>query len=255
VQQECSSKWQHMWRQWRARLLLSLIVLSLTLVGEGAALSTTAELRTTPTTTENSATPVTPQEHFLQHFISRSLVQKASEERQPPASTPTSSSGHSREGAASARSVEPVPLAPETTPLHSTVTTMVLSLVAILGSLLVAAYLIRRYLLSQSLFGKRAPQLCVLARTYLTPKALVALVEVPGKTLVIGVTSSTIISLGEVVMNTQSHAASSVSAPTTSFATALEQSTHALNDADQGDETLLQVSERIQRKVSRLKQL
>jgi flagellar biogenesis protein FliO len=132
---------------------------------------------------------------------------------------------------------------------------MVLSLVAILGSLLVAAYLTRRYFLSQSPFGKRALPLRVLGRTSLTPKALVALVEVPGKTLVIGVTGSTIVSLGEVVMNTQSHAAASVTPPTASFAAALEQSTQTLNDAEQGDETLLQVSERIQRKVSRLKQL
>jgi hypothetical protein len=40
-----------------------------------------------------------------------------------------------------------------------------------------------------------------------------------------------------------------------SFVTTLEESTHDLHDAEQGDETLLQVSERIQRKVSRLKQL
>ena len=56
-------------------------------------------------------------------------------------------------------------------------------------------------------------------------------------------------------MNTPSPAAASVNTPTAAFAAALEQSTQALNDAEQGDETLLQVSERIQRKVSRLKQL
>jgi flagellar biogenesis protein FliO len=255
VQQECSSAWRHMWRRGNECLLLSLIVLSLSLVGERTALSTAAESRSTPTTTENSATPAASQEHFLQHFISRSLVQKTTEERQIPASTPTSPAEHSQGVAASARSVEPASPAPEATFLNSTVTTMVLSLAAILGSLLVAAYLIRRYFLSQTPFGKRAPQLRVLARTYLTPKALVALVEVPGKTFVIGVTGSTIVSLGEAGMNTQSHATSPVNTPTVSFAAALEQSTHALNDADQGDETLLQVSERIQRKVSRLKQL
>lgn len=255
MQQGCSSRWQRMWRCGRKRLLLSLIVLSLSLLGERAALSMAAASRSTPTTTEHPATPAASQEHFLQHFISRSLIQKATEEHQAPASSPPSSSEPSPGVAAAARSVEPAPLASETTSLHSTVTAMILSLVAILGSLLVATYLTRRYLLSRSPFGKRAPQLRVLARMALTPKALVALVEVPGKTLVIGVTGSTIVSLAEVVMNTPSPAAASVNTPTAAFAAALEQSTQALNDAEQGDETLLQVSERIQRKVSRLKQL
>ena len=255
MQQACSSGWQRIWRRGSERLLLSLLTLSLNLVGERVALSMAAEAFSTPSTTENPAAPATSQEHFLQHFISRSLVQKAPEERQAPASTPPSSSEPSRGVAAAARAVEPAAPAPEATSLHSTVITMVLSLAAILGTLLVAAYLVRRYLLSQHPFGKRALQLRVLGRTYLTPKALVALVEVPGKTFVIGVTGSTMVSLGEVVMSTQNHATAPVNAPTASFAAALEQSTQAFNDTDQGDETLLQGSERIQRKVSRLKQL
>jgi flagellar biogenesis protein FliO len=67
---------------------------------------------------------------------------------------------------------------------------MVVALGAILGCLLLAAFLLRRYLFSQATFGKRATSLRVLARTHLTPKAVVALLEVPGKTLVIGVTGA-----------------------------------------------------------------
>jgi hypothetical protein len=85
----------------------------------------------------------------------------------------------------------------------------------------------------------------------------VALLEVPGKTLVIGVTGSTLVTLGEVVMapDAEGKESPAISANGTSFAMALEQSTNEDKDAGSGDETLWQVSERIQRKVSRLKQL
>jgi flagellar biogenesis protein FliO len=132
---------------------------------------------------------------------------------------------------------------------------MVLALGAILGCLLLAAYLLRRYFSSQAVFGKRAPSLRVLARAHLTPKAVVALLEVPGKTLVIGVTGSTLVTLGEIGMDTESQDPPLSHANGASFAVTLEQSANALHDAGPGDETLLQVSERIQRKVSRLKQL
>jgi flagellar biogenesis protein FliO len=116
-------------------------------------------------------------------------------------------------------------------------------------------YFIRRCLFSQSFFGKRPAALRVLARTHLTPKAVVALLEVPGKTLVIGVTGSTIVTLGEAGMGAVESDVPPVMSNSPSFVTTLEESTHDLHDAEQGDETLLQVSERIQRKVSRLKQL
>ena len=132
---------------------------------------------------------------------------------------------------------------------------MVLSLGAILGCLLMVGYFIRRCLFSQSFFGKRPAALRVLARTHLTPKAVVALLEVPGKTLVIGVTGSTIVTLGEAGMEAAENDVPPVMSNSPSFVTTLEESTHDLHDAEQGDETLLQVSERIQRKVSRLKQL
>jgi flagellar biogenesis protein FliO len=135
--------------------------------------------------------------------------------------------------------------------------TMVFSLGAILGCLLIAAYLVRRYLFSPATAGKRAASLRVLARTHITPKAVVALLEVPGKTLVIGVTGSTLVTLGEVVTDPDSASkeAPALSTNGTSFAIALEQSANEDSAAESADETLWQVSERIQRKVSRLKQL
>jgi flagellar biogenesis protein FliO len=132
---------------------------------------------------------------------------------------------------------------------------MVLALGAMLGCLLLAAYGLRRYLLSRTTSGKRTMALRVLARTHLTPKAVVALLEVPGKTLVIGVTGSTLVSLGEISMDTAHQDAPPSDATGASFAVALEQSANALSPAGPEDDTLLQVSERIQRKVSRLKQL
>jgi flagellar biogenesis protein FliO len=132
---------------------------------------------------------------------------------------------------------------------------MVLSLGAILGCLVVVGYFIRRCFLSQTFFGKHPSPLRVLARTYLTPKAVVALLEVPGKTLVIGVTGSTLVTLGEAVMGAAENDGPPIVSHSPSFVTTLEESTHDLHDAEPGDETLRQVSERIQRKVSRLKQL
>jgi flagellar biogenesis protein FliO len=114
---------------------------------------------------------------------------------------------------------------------------------------------VRRYLFSQTFLSKRPAPLRVLARTHLTPKAVVALLEVPGKTLVIGVTGSTVVTLGEAAMDVAENDVPPAMHSSPSFVTTLEESTHNLHDAEQSDETLLQVSERIQRKVSRLKQL
>ena len=242
-----------MWWQGRASLLLGLLAIGLLLVGGKGALATTAEPRAAPSSSEPTPAPGASQERFLQHFISRSLVQTTADERQTSAATPAASAPQHQRAVASTTAMAPsLELGAS---LGSTVTTMVLALGAILGCLLLAAYLLRRYLFSQTAFGKRATSLRVLARAHLTPKAVVALLEVPGKTLVIGVTGSTIITLGEVALDTENKDAPPSNTHGTSFAVTLEQSANALNDASPGDETLLQVSERIQRKVSRLKQL
>jgi flagellar biogenesis protein FliO len=208
---------------------------------------------------ESVPAPGVSQERFLQHFISRSLGQPASAAQETPAvSAPVTPQQSPRSGAASrAPEAASTPALELGASLRSTVLTMVFSLGAILGCLLIAAYLVRRYLFSPATSGKRAASLRVLARTHLTPKAVVALLEVPGKTLVIGVTGSTLVTLGEVVADPDSTSKETpaISANGTSFAMALEQSANEDKAAEAADETLWQVSERIQRKVSRLKQL
>jgi flagellar biogenesis protein FliO len=150
----------------------------------------------------------------------------------------------------------PVPQIPHQ--LTTAATTMLLALGAILCCLIVGAYVVRRYLLTHTLLGTRTTPLRVLARTYITPKAAVALLEVPGKLLVIGIAGGTMVALGEVTAaspSSETNTPSSPSIPSTSFATTLTQSAQQFIRQDEADATPLQVSERIQQKVSRLKQL
>jgi flagellar biogenesis protein FliO len=95
----------------------------------------------------------------------------------------------------------------------------------------------------------------VLARVNITPKAGVALLEVPGKVLVIGLTGSTIVALAELATATTPPLAGSPVEPPSSFASALDTSTESLADEATGAEALLKVSEVIQQKMRRLKQL
>lgn len=256
MQQIDTRRWLRPWYREQQRIFLRLLILSLSLLGSWGAMSATAESPGTPATSENTSAPVASQERFLQHFISRSLGQKAAAEHAGPPATATASALQAPPANATAASGAPSSSTLGlSTPTSTTVTTMVLSLGAILGCLLIVGYFVRRYLFSQTLFGKRSAPLRVLARTHLTPKAVVALLAVPGKTLVIGVTGSTLVTLGEAAMDATEDDAPPVMSSSPSFVTTLEESTHDLHDAEPGDETLLQVSERIQRKVSRLKQL
>lgn len=74
---------------------------------------------------------------------------------------------------------------------------MVLFLSGLLGLLLVLAYLVRRYFLHTTLLSQRGPLIRVVARTYIAPKKTIALVQVPGKVLVVGITGHTMTALGE----------------------------------------------------------
>jgi flagellar biogenesis protein FliO len=133
--------------------------------------------------------------------------------------------------------------------------TMILALGGVLCLLGAGTYVIRHYLLKPNLFAKRGNLLRVLARINLTPKASVALLEVPGKLLVIGVTGSTLTTLGDLdaadinINDTEAQTSS------TSFAATLEQYDQTPDAQEPHDDPLLQVPKHIQRKVSRLKQL
>jgi flagellar biogenesis protein FliO len=132
---------------------------------------------------------------------------------------------------------------------------MVLSLAGILLLLVLGGYVIRRYLLDQTFLGKRNALMRVLARINITPKAGVALLEVPGKVLVVGITGNTLVALGELTTATSPPLQQPLAEPLPSFATTLDTSTASFADAEKPADVLCKMSEAIQQKMSRLKQL
>jgi len=132
---------------------------------------------------------------------------------------------------------------------------MVLSLGGILGLLVLGGYVIRRFWLDQTFLGKRTPMMRVLARVNITPKAGVALLEVPGKVLVIGLTGSTMVALGELSTAPPPPLGEPPVETPHSFASALETSIGGLADEGKGADALRKVSEAIQQKMRQLKQL
>jgi flagellar biogenesis protein FliO len=183
------------------------------------------------------------QERFLQNFISQSLGQGT-----PAPVAPTAPPSPGPQPPVSS----PQP-AQATGDLTAATLKMVLALGGILGLLVLGGYVVRRYLLDQTFLGKRTPLMRVLARVNITPKAGVALLEVPGKVLVIGLTGSTMVALGE--LTTLPPLAQPPVEPPSSFASALDTSTGSLAEAGKGADALLKVSEAIQQKMRQLKQL
>jgi flagellar biogenesis protein FliO len=139
--------------------------------------------------------------------------------------------------------------------LTSVAMQMVLALGGILSCLLAGGYFLRRYFLPHTPPGKRGDLLRVLGRVNLTPKATVALLEVPGKLLVIGITSSTLTALGEVAGTALDVPATSVTSSSASFADTLDQETLPVTGQTHTVDPLLHVPEAIQRMVSGLKRL
>jgi flagellar biogenesis protein FliO len=236
-----------------------------------------AEPQNAPPTTESTAPSGIPQERFLQNFISRSLVEAAPDNK-GTTMLPARETTSPKEMLAVSK--ESLPAMPSlSSQLATTATTMLLALGAILGCLLGGAYLIRRFFLTQIPFGKRPNPLRVLARASITPKAAVALLEVPGKLLIVGVTGNTLVSLGEVPVESTVHPQPAPETKPLTFATTLEQSVqeleppsqippqpialtvplaqeHAAKPAPEHEENaFLQLSAQIQRKLSKLKQL
>ena len=184
-------------------------------------------------------------ERFLQNVISQSLGQGNSA---PVAPTAPPSPGP--------QSAVASPQPPQATgDLTAATLKMVLSLGGILGLLVLGGYVIRRFWLDQTFLGKRTPMMRVLARVNITPKAGVALLEVPGKVLVIGLTGSTMVALGELTTAPPPPLERSPVETPSSFASALDTSTGSLADEAKGAEALLKMSEAIQQKMRWLKQL
>jgi flagellar biogenesis protein FliO len=207
-----------------------------------------AELET-PRPSDREATQ-TVQERFLQQFISQSLQPETAPQStaavaqtvpdttgQPPLAAPSPLVGQEEQ----ARQ------------LTSAATKMVLALGILVILLIGGAYLVRRYLLQQTSFGKRGQLLRVIAKVPLTPKASVALIEVPGKIFVVGVAGTMLAALGEVSPEAIGVQEQEPEAPL-SFAVALDQGTRDLEQQG-ADESLRRVTETIRKKVSGLKRL
>jgi flagellar biogenesis protein FliO len=124
-----------------------------------------------------------------------------------------------------------------------------------LGLLVLGGYVIRRFWLEQTFLGKRTPMMRVLARVNITPKAGVALLEVPGKVLIIGLTGSTMVALGDLSTATIPPREHFPVETPSSFASVLDTSAGSLADEEKGADALLKVSEAIQQKIRQLKQL
>ena len=225
------------------------------LLRDGAALAgSTAEQRPASRSAEDSRQPTPSQERFLQHFISHSLGQEEAKD---------ASAGALRQQSTAAPSEHaPTSLADQkmaekrlSSELTTAATQMVFALGGVLSCLLAGGYLLRRYFLKHVSLGKHGDLLRVLGRVNLTPKAAVALLEVPGKLLVIGITSSTLTALGEVAETALNAPASSTASSSASFADTLEQETLTLPGQTHTADPLLQVPEAIQRMVSGLKRL
>jgi flagellar biogenesis protein FliO len=229
-------------------------LLCLLLRGGTALAGSTVEQRLGPRTTEDSMQPSPSQERFLQHFISRSLGQEEAKDASP---------GVLRQQSAAAPSQHAPPSLTEPqmaeTRLSSELTTaatqMVFALGGVLSCLLAGGYLLRRYFLKHASLGQREGLLRVLGRVNLTPKATVALLEVPGKLLVIGITSSTLTALGEVAATALEAPATSAASSSASFADTLDQETLTLPEQTHTADPLLHGPEAIQRMVSGLKRL
>jgi flagellar biogenesis protein FliO len=184
-------------------------------------------------------------ERFLQNVISQSLGQGS-----PAPAVPTAPPSPGPQSAVP--SAQPLQA---TGDLTAATLKMVLSLGGILGLLVLGGYVIRRFWLDQTFLGKRTPMMRVLARVNITPKAGVALLEVPGKVLVIGLTGSAMVALGELSTTTTPPLDQPPVETPSAFASALDMSTGSLADEEKGAAALLKVSEAIQQKMRRLKQL
>jgi flagellar biogenesis protein FliO len=214
------------------------------LVGGEATVSHAAE-PAAPTPAVQSMPQPPNGERFLQNVISQSIGQGS-----PAPAAPTAPPSPGPQSAVP--SPQPVQA---TGDLTAATLKMVLSLGSILGLLVLGGYVIRRFWLDQTFLGKRTPMMRVLARVNITPKAGVALLEVPGKVLIIGLTGSTMVALGELSTATVPPLERPPVEMPPSFASALDTSTGSLTDETKGADALLKMSEAIQQKMRWLKQL
>jgi flagellar biogenesis protein FliO len=197
------------------------------------------------------------EELFLQHFISRSL--------KPEIKSPKEERGNLQlsRGADVSTPAKSLSL-PALKSQPSTVTTaavkMILSLGGILLVLVAIAYFIRRSNLVSGGSGKAGAILRVTARAPITAKSMVAVVEVSGKSILLGVTGTSLTMLAEIPMHDKDtlhgkDTLEEVDKSSGTFEASLEQYAKKAGLPKESEVNFLTVQEAIQKKVSNLKRL
>ena len=207
-------------------------------IGLGMMATETALAATAPSHTA----PVSSEAQFLQHFISQSLTREVVPAPAPPASTAAPAQPSHREPAATATSKQ----------LYATTLRMLFVLGLLVGLLVVGAYLLRRYQRRNPAFTKRY-QLQVLARVPLAPKVFLAAVRMPGKVLLVGVTSTSLTLLGE--LPTEEELTTAAVADQEAFAETLKQQLHRAASQERLENGFSASAEAMRQKLSGLKQL
>lgn len=241
---------------------LIILTLCLALVGSNDRLLLRGEAAENPVSSSTFGGHLNPREQFLKHFITPSPSEETLDSVSPVDSQPAT-------GVVSP-STEPS-VAPRD--FTSSLTTMLLSLALLSSFLLIGAYLVRHYFFRSTFQGRRGQQIRVLNRVNITPKATIALVEVPGKVLVVGITGQSLTTLSEIprlegreeqhhTTEPEEHAENlkeagkGSPAEHSSFAVTLAQEIEGYDMGRKSqDEAILRVAEAIQKKVSGLKKL
>lgn len=241
---------------------LIILTLCLALIGSNDRLLLRGEAAENPVSSSAFGGQRNPREQFLKHFITPSPSEETPVSVSPVDSQPAT-------GAVSP-STEPSVVPGDFT---SSLTTMLLSLALLSSFLLIGAYLVRHHFFRSTFQGRRGQQIRVLNRVNITPKATIALVEIPGKVLVVGITGQSLTTLSEIprlegqeeqhhTPEPEGHAENlketrkDSPAEHSSFAATLAQEIEGYDTGrNSQDEAILRVAEAIQKKVSGLKKL
>jgi flagellar biogenesis protein FliO len=196
----------------------------------------------------------TGSEHFLQNFISRSLVpEDSSKEVAPPRQ------GNQATDKALSQGPTEIPALSfgehATGELTAAASKMMVVLAGILSVLIAGVYVLRRYVIPLASNGQNGQPLQLVAKVSITPKSTVALIKVPGKSLVLGISGTTIIALGEIPEEVVEEEEPVVESLSESFAASLHRYATGQESHNEHENTLLTVQEMIQKKVNGLKQL
>jgi flagellar biogenesis protein FliO len=193
-------------------------------------------------------------EPFLQNFISRSLVPEGTSKDAALARQDKPATGQSLPQGSTETPVSSFGERP-TGELTAAATKMVVGLVAILIVLILGAQVLRRYVFPLATYGQNGQLLQVVAKAPITTKSMVALIKVPGKSIVIGISGTTLVALGEIPDEAMEEPEPESETVSESFAASLHRYAKGQESQNGQEGALLTVQEVIQQKVNGLKQL